>query len=510
MSDRSSSTLLGRLSSAKRLPSPPGVALRVLELARREDTDVQQVAAVIMSDPVLSMRLLKYANLGSLSAGRQVASVRDAAVLLGLRAVKLTALGFSLAVPEFQPSCPSFDMRRFWSESLATALVARRLAVGRFQIEREEAFTAGLLSGIGRLAFACGLPEKYARALAAVEAGRSLIETERDMFGLDHLQLGAKLFEEWGLPAVLVQALAFQHRPVDSRVGWDPPGQLTRVVRAALRLAPPFVDGRQLAPEVRELSRDLIKGELELNEASWQKIAEEVAVEYGKVAPVFNVELSAQQSVFDLYAEAQEEVTRVSMVAQLERSEALEEHKALLQRATTDPLTEVANRGRFDERLSELLDALHQRGDHFALLLFDIDHFKRVNDAHGHDVGDLVLKHMARAVFRTLRPVDLLARYGGEEFAILAPGGDRRDAFVMAARTCKIVKRAHERAGYDELTVTISAGLALTSDCTGPLSAAKLIAEADKQLYLSKRNGRNTWSYLGRTVSRLTAGARSS
>jgi diguanylate cyclase (GGDEF)-like protein len=268
-------------------------------------------------------------------------------------------------------------------------------------------------------------------------------------------------------------------------------------------LAPLFTSPGEVSAEVRDATRRLVEDELKLDKQSWQRVAEEISSDYDQVAELFDVKLDGPACVFDLYAEAQEEATRVGVVAQLERTRALEENKDLLRRATTDALTGVANRAKFNERITELV-AGHKRGHgDFALIMFDIDHFKKFNDTHGHDVGDLVLKHVAQAVQTTLREVDLLARYGGEEFAILASHTDQRGACTVAARVRKCVEDLRIEANGQALRVTISVGMAHTSDCSEALDPERIIVDADRQLYLSKQSGRNTWSYLGRSASQV-------
>jgi diguanylate cyclase (GGDEF)-like protein len=509
MPDTEPTRLLDQLRTARRLPSPPGIALRVLDLCRREDTDVQQIADAIMSDPALSSRLLRYANSSIVGAGRKVTSVRDAVLLLGLRAVKLTALGFSIASPDLQPRCPGFELRRFWLESFATAAIARRLAGDQVKVDREEAFTAGLLAGIGRLALAHGLAEEYGEVLESAREGQSLIEAERAVLGIDHVHFGAELLADWGLPDVLVEAVRQQIQPIDPGSAEARRHPLAYVVRLSIRLAPLFAGTPEgLTAETRTAAREVIEKALQLDEQAWQRIADETLTDFCQVGELFDVQLEGHASVFDLYAEAQEEATRVGMVAQLERTKALEENKALLLRASTDPLTGVANRAKFEERVQEAMAGLRRGQGHCAIVLADIDHFKRFNDAYGHDVGDIVLKQVALTLQSVLRDVDLLARYGGEEFIILAPHTDQRGACTIAARIRRCVDELQVNAQNEHLHVTISVGLAVSSDYREIPSQGQILSDADKQLYLSKRAGRNTWSYLGRSacqVARATA-----
>ena len=116
--------------------------------------------------------------------------------------------------------------------------------------------------------------------------------------------------------------------------------------------------------------------------------------------------------------------------------DALEE-KALIrvhESALRDRLTGAFNRGAFDDRLQDEFNASRRRGTPLALALFDIDHFKRLNDTHGHQAGDAVLRAVAQAVQAAIRPEDVLARYGGEEFAVILKSVSPRSAYVMAER----------------------------------------------------------------------------
>jgi two-component system, cell cycle response regulator len=138
-------------------------------------------------------------------------------------------------------------------------------------------------------------------------------------------------------------------------------------------------------------------------------------------------------------------------------------------------------------------------------VLLDIDHFKLFNDTHGHQVGDLVLTRVARSIQNTLRKVDLMARYGGEEFAILIASTTREGACMVAAKAKKTIESLLVQTQEKRLSVTISLGVAVSEDWKSPPTAAEIVAEADKQLYLSKQAGRNTWSYRGRTARRTVA-----
>jgi diguanylate cyclase (GGDEF)-like protein len=152
--------------------------------------------------------------------------------------------------------------------------------------------------------------------------------------------------------------------------------------------------------------------------------------------------------------------------------------------ATTDGLTGIANRASFDQILvAELSRAARQRDD-VSLLLVDIDHFKALNDRHGHQAGDHVLRLVATTLAAACREFDTAARYGGEEFAVLLPATSTDDAVEVAERL-----RAAIESMPAGLQVTVSAGVAtFPFDGTGPDG---LVAAADEALYAAKRGGRN-------------------
>jgi diguanylate cyclase (GGDEF)-like protein len=159
-----------------------------------------------------------------------------------------------------------------------------------------------------------------------------------------------------------------------------------------------------------------------------------------------------------------------------ERAQLLEQ---LEQLAGTDPLTGIANRRAWDEALAREIAAAQRAGDPICVALLDLDHFKHVNDAHGHQHGDRVLQAVVAAWAGELRPRDLLARLGGEEFAILLPGSDAATGHGVAERL---------RAAMPAGTTTCSAGVAAWD---GTADAATLLATADEMLYLAKQAGRD-------------------
>ena len=172
-----------------------------------------------------------------------------------------------------------------------------------------------------------------------------------------------------------------------------------------------------------------------------------------------------------------------------EMADSLQQHVQQVQQlAVTDELTGLANRRRFTEELEREV-ARHQRFDSSMCLVFlDIDHFKRINDTHGHPEGDEVLKAMAKAMLNTVRTVDVVCRHGGEEFAVLLPNTSLDAAVAVAERLrAAVAGRRMGRAG--DITITVSAGVAAFPD--DATFAEELMKTADRRLYRAKETGRN-------------------
>ena len=171
-----------------------------------------------------------------------------------------------------------------------------------------------------------------------------------------------------------------------------------------------------------------------------------------------------------------------------QRTAALTQANAeLLSLATHDSLTGVYNRRRFDEKLTEYTLLFRRTGRPFSLLLIDADHFKRINDTHGHAVGDDVLQQLAQLIQSSLRTTDFVARYGGEEFAVLLPEIAQPDTPEVVAEKIRAAVAEAEFPVVGNVTVSIGVGLADPADN----NHSALIKRADQQLYQAKAAGRN-------------------
>lgn len=164
----------------------------------------------------------------------------------------------------------------------------------------------------------------------------------------------------------------------------------------------------------------------------------------------------------------------------------------LYESSVRDPLTRAHNRRYLVERLASEIAYANRHRSKLGLILFDLDHFKRVNDTHGHLAGDDVLREVSALVQRLIRAEDLFARFGGEEFVILVRGIEHANVGRFAERLRSKVEMLEIAGSRDVLRVTISAGYALLDELPKEQRTADdLLRTADERLYRSKQAGRN-------------------
>jgi two-component system cell cycle response regulator len=159
--------------------------------------------------------------------------------------------------------------------------------------------------------------------------------------------------------------------------------------------------------------------------------------------------------------------------------------------AVTDALTGLYNRRYMESHLGTLVNYAAHRGKAISLLVIDIDFFKAVNDTHGHDVGDQVLKEFSRRIRKNIRGIDMACRLGGEEFVLVMPETNMAEAYVIGERL-RVAISGQDFSVADiaeSLTITVSIGIAALEGADD--SADALLKRADKALYRAKRDGRN-------------------
>ena len=286
--------------------------------------------------------------------------------------------------------------------------------------------------------------------------------------------------------AIIADVLRTGHRPPSGVTGNDALEALLDRLADVARFAQALAMG-DLDQELRQ--RGVVAGSLKglqgaLRHDSWQaqRVAEgdlSQRVDFmGAFSEAFN-------SMVEALAEAREELQGRNAELSALNQELSILNAELERLATTDVLTGAWNRRKFNDLLTAELARGHRYGQDLALCLFDIDHFKRVNDTFGHDAGDLVLGELVALVRSEIRAVDELARWGGEEFIVLCPGTDGAGARGLAERT-RAACAAHAFPGAG--AVTVSAGVTGRAADDTPET---LFSRVDTALYEAKLAGRD-------------------
>ncbi len=184
-------------------------------------------------------------------------------------------------------------------------------------------------------------------------------------------------------------------------------------------------------------------------------------------------------------------ILAITMLALRPIIRALLSQRRLYDAARRDALTRLSNRSHFQEQLYREAVRSRRNLQPFSLLLFDIDHFKRVNDRYGHPQGDQVLRYLAEETVRALRRSDFVARFGGEEFAVILPETREEEARQLAERLRATLARVTVPCASGTVSVTVSIGIATFGARAGISAKDELVLAADRALYASKQAGRN-------------------
>jgi diguanylate cyclase (GGDEF)-like protein len=478
--------LLAKILDCPRLPSLPAIALEVIELCRQQDTKIHQIAATISNDPALSTKVLRTVNSSYYGLRQPVSTISHALVILGLNSVKTLALGFSLISDLRKATGSNSQVFRYWQECIYAAVGSRAVARQAGLIEHEEAFLGGLLQNLGVLALSQALGDDYFPLLQEAEKGeKRLWQLEREQFDLDHMQVGAALGEAWKLPPVLVAPIRHHEMPEQAPENMRP---LINAVAVGARAADVFL-GR---PDAADAYFRSVQKAFNIDRQSGEFLLSTIGYTTSEVAGLFEIELPSTEDVQQILADANEALSELTLQSQINASVLHEQNQELQAQVGRDPLTGVANRGRFNESIDEEFRRARAVLQPVSLLFVDADQFKAVNDEHGHVAGDRVLVYLAETLRGQAPASATVTRYGGEEFAIVLPHTSRTDATTIAEKLRKSIE-SHTVDGGDgtQIEITVSIGVATFDGLRFFRAPEQLISAADKALYAAKSAGRN-------------------
>ena len=421
------------IARCERLPVLDRTIRRVLELTADEESQTSELVAVLEGDPALAANILRYANSAYVGRPIRAKTIRQAVTMVGRRSTRQLCLEtVTFRFFESAPGIGRASLGQLHIHAVQVAKIAAQVAaiVG---IPGDLPHLAGLLHDCGKLVMPVAFGESEMEELVGEHpSGVDRAEAEWQRFGLDHAYAGALLAETSGLDDEIVAAIAWHH---GGRRGCVTPTTEIACVQIADNVA-----GMLTGAEPDQTLLDSALRFLELDSEVLDQLAESATAHEATPAPGNGLR---------------------DRVAELE----------LL--ASTDELTGVANRRHWMLCVRNAMRA----GESGTVLLCDLDHFKQINDTHGHRSGDLVLMEIARILARH----GLAGRIGGDEFAVWVPGDENGDhaAELIVGEVTKAFDSSFD------VTVGISIGIAPSN-----MDLSSAIELADRALYAAKAGGR--------------------
>lgn len=463
------------------LPSLPAVATKIIDLANDPNADIGIACQYISFDPALSAKILKVANSPLYKSRRVATNIRQAVSILGTHTVIVIALSFSLANSLMRTPgqyATVFDNEAFWLRSIASSLACRALGEKLGLKNLDDLFLAGLLQEIGILAYSAIMPEEYSPVYSSTTDHDSLLKTEREVFGAGHDELGYALLKQWHIPDyIAISCISSHSQPEPIELG----PTLQACVAVSRYLADYFLNPQEKG-NVSILTQ-AAKSWLSLDSSTLTEVIDIMESGLSSVEDLFDITIHDASEIAGILAEAKE----LLMVHDLAKVKELEE------KSQRDGLTGAHNRTYFDDKLQREYFLSQRNNIPLTIAMIDLDHFKSVNDTHGHVVGDAILVAVVCAIFGQIRQDDTLSRYGGEEFTLILPGTTLADSRNLIRRLKdNIAAIAYKLEDNSSVNVTTSIGVAAYMDDTTDFQEPKdMIIAADAALYAAKNAGRN-------------------
>ncbi len=483
-----------------RIPSPPSIAVRILDAVKKDETSFNELANIISSDPALSAKILMIANSSFYNVTREIDSIPKALSILGTNTLKNIALSFVIAKDLRGSAEDGFDFDFFWKRAL-TAAVSAEILSPIISDKNEDMFVTGLLQDIGIVMMYLCRKDDYLRVLDEKRASSLPVEeSERKVFGFDHQELGSEVLKNWGIPDTIYQPIRYHHRYNDIPQNL----QLTSHLLLLSDKMSSVYHGTRSAEKIQDIKK-IICGDYGVVEDDLEPIIDSVANKSVELLSVFEIDPGNMKPFSQIIQDANEELGKLNLsyeqlVVELKQAKEKAENIAqelkkanerLRDMAFKDGLTGLYNHRYFQDLMDGELSRAIRYKRPFSLIMLDLDHFKKINDKYGHPVGDIVLKEVSQAIQMTIRDSDTASRYGGEEFAIVLPETEIKGAVIAAERLRKAIEQLEIDTNGCRIDVTASVGVTCSHPTTDERDKSEILSEADNALYNSKNKGRN-------------------
>lgn len=465
-------------------------AARIVQEALDDEVELGTLTRLAEQDPGFAVRVVLAVNSGAFGLSRSVGDVRQACSLLGIRGLRNLAL--SLVVSDMVPVGP--DGTILLVNSLRRAVAARLLAEAMREKQPDEFFTVGLFLEIGLLQSA--RDDIAAAADVARLPAQHRTTYERACGRVDHTVTGAELAQKLKLSEKHVEAVALHHSK-------EPPGSvLAKIAWCAERVAGAFEGGDVRGGRLDALSA---MAQIGIPQSATADILDRIPTLLGEAAAAFDRAIPAQEKLDALVLDANRRLVEMNnnyerVLVQLEQlihekdqlaSQLRRANEELATVAATDSLTSLPNRRAFEQALRRDLARAERSKEPLAVVMIDVDFFKKVNDTYGHATGDVVLRSVAEILRSTLRTGDIAARLGGEEFVALLPNANAEGGKIVAERLRTKLAATAMTGPQGPFNVTASFGVAFVQGAACRGADASLLEKADAALYEAKRSGRN-------------------
>jgi len=486
-----------RIESCNNLPTPPGVATKIIRLANDPEADMGRIAEVLALDPAITAKILRIANSPMYARQRKTENLRQALMVIGLNATISLALSFSLLKSwQGDGHHGGLDYPLYWRRALLSATASHVLARVIGVKDGEELFLACLIQDIGLMALDRAIPDLYDGLGASQVRQAVLIEREQERLGVDHAAVSGWLLDKWQFPERTQHVVAASHEP-DKLTKQSPNGMFARCVALASAIAEVFLDSSG-EPGFADLAQRA-EGYFDIDKEGLGELLTEIGKMIPDAESIFETEILSAARSEEILDEARDALMLRSLQAlqavdTLKSSTESLEHrtKRLEESNKRDPLTNLFNRAYLDEFLREAFDRSCKDDTALSVAFADLDKFKTVNDTFGHAMGDQILVTTANILKANVRAADVVARYGGEEFILVFPHTEH----PLLKTICERIVRAFRETRHDvgtkrDLNVTISIGMATHNDGRRFRSIEEFLKAADKALYTAKLQGRN-------------------
>jgi diguanylate cyclase (GGDEF)-like protein len=474
--------LRDRLIGCKTLPSIPAVVMKIVDMCGDNSVSLGQIAKVLGRDPALSATVLKVANSAYYWVVSEVKTLDRAVCTMGINATLSLVLSYSFVRILRNQDKDGFDYSYYWQRSVIAASAAKAMGKWSKSTHKDELFLAGLLQDIGMLVLSEAIPEKYSPLISMANRDHHrLIELEKELLGTDHSKVGAWMLEQWNLPGDVRLSLACSHAPES-----NPKREIQNYVYATALAGdiaeiwtnPATVEA---AARARESSRTL----LDMSAEEFDLIISETAQSIPDVTAFLNIDIGGEKRIAELMDRAHEALIYLNLQAQKQMMQ-------MQDLAIHDALTSIYNRGYLTRVLPQYMDTARKMKQPLSLIFIDLDHFKDINDIHGHQAGDSVLMSVAKVLKSAMRSSDVVARYGGEEFICILPNTDENAASLVCERLRNsVASNTISVESGANLNITASFGCATSSAKNPCENPEALLDKADRCLYAAKQAGRN-------------------